>query len=95
MDKRFMERHLLALSSPVGPEVAIVSLRSAIVQYAANHERRFAAKIGDDYVLGPAWRDLCRAYHRLLDGETGRLDCATLSSEVIGLVTQAGMTWED
>jgi len=85
-------RHREAMEAPVGAEIPIALLWRGIVEYARRHERRFESPIGEDYVLGPHWLDMCRAFRGLLDGETGRLDCGTLSTELRILVERAGMS---
>lgn len=52
----------------------------AWVSYAVAHHARFQSKIGDDYVLGPAWAAWGAAIRTLLNGETGNLDCGTLDT---------------
>lgn len=79
-DTGWQTRHLSALDSPKGFEIAIVRLIEAWAHYADAHHRRYESKLGNDSYLGPIWNDLGKSIHDLLDGETGRLDCGTLSS---------------
>lgn len=73
------KRHRDAITRPRGIERPIVAMLGAWIEYAQHHEQRHGANIGDDSYLGPIWSDLGQTIHRLLDGETGRLDCGTLS----------------
>ena len=41
----------------------------ALLRYAKAHERRFESKLGEDYVLGPAWFDALKGVRALLNGD--------------------------
>ncbi len=63
--------------------------------YAQEHQDRFESLIGEDYVLGPAWRDAGLSMRRLLDGETGRLDCGTLDGFILDTLKENGFDTEN
>lgn len=89
-DTGWQDRHVRAFNVPHGFEAAIVSLLTGWAIYADAHRARYESKLGDDYVLGVAWAATGRAIHSLLDGETGRLDCGTLSSFIHDTLTSEG-----
>jgi hypothetical protein len=86
------DRHDDAMTAPRNFEVPIVHLYRALISYAAQHERRYESRIGEDFVLGPAWLAIARNLLRLLDGETGRLDCGTLDGDLRRLAVSVGFT---
>lgn len=88
-DTGWQTRHLDALKVPVAFERAIVGLLESWAQYADAHRARYEACL-DDHVIGAAWADLGRSIHTLLDGETGRLDCGTLSGFINDLLSFEG-----
>lgn len=63
--------------------------------YARNHEARFGSKIGDDYVLGPAWARWGFALRDLLNGDCGRLDCGTLDTILHDNLADQGFNTDD
>jgi hypothetical protein len=69
---------------------AIVQAINAWCNYAEAHKRRFESDIGCDYVLGPAWMAWGLALRRLLDGETGQLDCGTLDTIIHDNLNEQG-----
>ncbi len=71
--------HVAAWRKPIGFEVPVVRLIEAIAMYADSHAARYDDPIGDDYVIGASWLDMISAVIGLLNGETGRLDCACLN----------------
>jgi hypothetical protein len=76
----WQDRHVRAINAPRALEAPIVRMIAAWAEYADSHRRCYESSIGEDYVLGEAWVTLARGIHALLDGETGRLDCGTLST---------------
>lgn len=90
----WQKRHRDALIAPQGFERPIVEAIKAWALYADAHATRYESGIGADYALGPAWRDMGRAIHALLDGETGRLDCGTLSAFVHNTLRAEGFADE-
>ncbi len=87
-------RHVLAMKHPTGFEIPVVYLYRAIKSLAVEYNYRFEMKIGEDTVFGPVWLDMCRNFCALLDGETGRLDCGTLSHAIQALVSEQGLSLE-
>ena len=84
MDEREeMKRHDAAVADPrVGFERAICRILAGFEEYRAAHLAAYESGIGDDRVLGDDWAALGCALHGLLNGETGRLHCATLSTRI-------------
>ena len=82
--RQYLVRHYEAIQHPRGFERAIVSLRSALLEYGLEYETRFddGSKLGQDGILGDEWLQIARGYLGLLNGEAGRLDCGTLDGEV-------------
>lgn len=69
---------------------ALIKLLAAWEEYADAHQDRFGDGIGDDYVLGPYWANVGLAIKRLLDGETGGLDCGSIDRRVSEQIEAAG-----
>ena len=67
---------------------------TALDQYAANHAERFESKIGEDYVLGPAFLDALRGVRTMLNGEIGGLDGGTCDAAICEIFTRAGFEGE-
>lgn len=59
-------------------EASLVNMLRGWYDYAGEHIARYGSKLGDDYVLGPAWFQIGSALLRMLNGELGRLDGGTL-----------------
>lgn len=73
------QRHDGALQTPLmGIEEPLVDMLRGWHAYARAHIARYGVKLGDDYVLGPAWFQIGSAMLRMLNGELGRLDGGTL-----------------
>ncbi len=73
-----------------GFESAVVKLFRGIADYADAHRERYGGRIMDDGYIGEAWYTLGHALIDLLNGETGRLDCATLDRQVRDLIEGGG-----
>lgn len=58
--------------------------------YRDAHKDRYESRIGDDYVLGDYWAETGLAIKRLLDGETGGLDCGSLSANITNMIEAEG-----
>lgn len=82
--------HNSAMLHPVGAEVPIVGLLRAWREYQTAHAKRYETGIGNDYVLGVEWENIGRAIIRLLNGETGRLDCGTLDGDIRRILADEG-----
>ena len=87
-DTGWQDNHLAALRRPRGFEVPIITMLEGWAKYADQVRIEYGG--GLDQVLGSRWADLGRAIHGLLDGETGRLDCGTLSSFIHGALESQG-----
>lgn len=95
-DEPYLVRHHQALQSPRGAEHAIVLLRSGLLRYAVEYANRFeGCQLGHDAILGEAWLTMARGYLALLNGETGRLDCGLLDSELRRWATMYEFTAEE
>lgn len=90
----WVDRHRAAVRNPTARERPIVNAFRALVDYAAEHERRYGSPLGHDSVLGPAWLDMARGLRTLLNGETGRLDCGTIDGALVDLAKAAGFEEE-
>jgi hypothetical protein len=69
------------------------SLRSMLVawdNYRIDHHDRYESRIGDDYLLGPYWAETGLAIKRLLDGETGGLDCGSIAANITNAIEAEG-----
>lgn len=71
-------------------EGAIAWAIKAWCDYATAHKDRFESEIGQDYILGPAWRDWGLALRTLLNGETGLLDSGTLDTILVDNLHEQG-----
>lgn len=85
-------RHRSALHSR---RYNIVIMLEGWCKYATEHQNRLGTSISEDYVLGPQWARLGKALHGLLDGETGDLNCGTLSTIIHDNIAEAGFDWEE
>ena len=79
-----LERHtnaILAAKANTMPR-AIVTLLSAWDDYAIAYEKHHGSNIGEDGVIGKYWAETGFAIKRLLDGETGGLDCGSIAANI-------------
>ena len=89
--RRCLEQHEEAMRSPrPGFERAIVTMFRGVIEYADAHRDRYGGRVKDDGYIGEAWYTLGGALVDLLNGETGRLDCATLDRQIRDLVHGGG-----
>jgi hypothetical protein len=65
-----------------GFEAAIVGLYKSLAEYAAAAVERYESTVGEDGYIGEAWERICDGLIDLLNGETGRLSCATLDASI-------------
>lgn len=95
--KDWKQRHAAAMASPKSGthEQAVAEMVKAWKLYAAAHERAYGSKVGEDSVLGPAWESIGHALQVLLNGETGRLDCASLDSDILRLMERNGIAEDE
>lgn len=78
-----INRHNAAMKSPrAGFERAACLMLQGFEEYRRAHRAAYDAGIGEDGVLGDEWATLGDALHGLLNGETGRLHCGTLSTRI-------------
>lgn len=96
-DSGWQDRHIAALRGyrAIAFETDIVNLLTGWAKYADSHQVRYEDGIGSDGMFGPAWARLGAGIHALLDGETGRLDCGTLSAFIHNTLQAEGFTWEE
>ena len=59
--------------------------------YADEHLKRYGSNLGEDQVLGEAFRELLTGVHGLLNGETGGADCGTISHMIDAVLEAAGL----
>lgn len=79
-DTGWQTRHKQAISAPRGFEIPIVEGIAAWAEYADHWRARYEGGVGRDGYADDYWEDWGRALAGLLNCETGRLDCGTLSS---------------
>lgn len=91
---RWQVLHVEALRNPVGFEIPIEALLRGFLTYSAEHRRRYEASIGGDAVLCDPWVEIGKALLKLLNGETGRLDCGTIDRIVRNEFRANGLTEE-
>lgn len=95
VSQQYLIRHHEAMLRPRGIECPLVSLRSGLLQYAVEYGERFeGCELGKDSFIGAAWLDMARSYLKLLNHETGRLDCGTLDGELRRWATRFGFEEE-
>lgn len=76
-------RHREAMAAPrPGFERAIALMLEGFEEYRRAHAAEYEDGIGADGVLGNEWAALGNALHGLLNGDTGRFDCGTLSTRI-------------
>lgn len=73
-------RHVAAWTRPSHAEAPIVRIVEALAEYADRHAARYGSDISDDGVLGAGWRSIGDGVIKLLNGETGGLDCGTVDA---------------
>jgi hypothetical protein len=77
--KNWQSRHLVCWGARSASPAA--ALRDAIVAWAniaEAHDDAFSRRIGDDSVLGAAWKQMGHALITMLNGDLGGLDGGTL-----------------
>ena len=67
----------------------------AWARYGEEHHMQYGSDIGDDGVLGPAWKAWGSGLRDLLNGETGRLDCGTLDGLFLNIAAACGASLEE
>lgn len=69
---------------------ALVAMLKGWEGYADAHRTRYETGIGTDYVLGDYWAEMGLCIKRLLDGETGGLDCGSIAHNIIEAIRAEG-----
>lgn len=59
--------------------------------YARAYRKRYECSIGDDGVIGDYWREVGLAIKKLLDGETGGLDCGSIAANITNMIEAEGL----
>lgn len=83
----------------------IIVIADALIRYAKAHNKKYEAKLADDYILGPGWLGCLRCVKTLLDGdgavamETGRSADTKDKGIVFQMLEEAvkisGFNWSD
>lgn len=66
-------------------------LIEGLALYADGYSEVYRTPIGEDAVMGKAWRDAVLAIRGMLDGECGGLDCGTLDTMLLDMIRREGM----
>lgn len=74
---------------------SVAHMAYAWEQYAQAHADRYGSNIGEDAVIGDAWLALGKSILGLLDGDTGGLDCGSLSHGITAAMRRHGFTDEE
>jgi len=83
--------HEEAMRNPrPGFERGITGLIRSLAELAKAHYDRYGVYIFEDGYLGDEWSQILSSAHAMLNGETGRLDCGTLSRQIEDLRTSGG-----
>lgn len=77
------DRHYSAILNPKGFEKPIANMLTAWIDYAVAHQDCYGSEIGDDPVLGEQWEIIGRALNRLLNGDTGNIDCGSVNHIIL------------
>lgn len=60
-------------------------------RYAEAHQDRYGEHIGNDHIIGDYWAEVGLAIKRLLDGETGGLDCGSIAQNITNAIAEVGI----
>lgn len=103
-EQSWAKRHMLNLRACLGPQrirynhlkgAPVIAAIDTWIVYAIAHQVRFESKIGDDYVLGPAWARWGFALRELLNGDMGAADCGTLDTILCDNLAEQGFNPDD
>ena len=83
--------HRDAMTSPRGPEIAIVFAFKGWDSYAIEYADHYDSDIGSDSVIGRAWAEWGAALRGLLNGRLGRLDAGTLDNIITHNLEELGI----
>lgn len=70
--------------------MALIKMLLGWEQYAATHHKRYEGPIGSDGVMGKYWAEAGLAMKRLLDGDTGGLDCGSIAHNITSAIEAQG-----
>lgn len=90
------EQHNRAINTPrLAHGEVLGRLLDAWALYAQGYKAQFPeSKLGDDYVLGEAWKSIGCELRTLLNGPLGRLDGGTLDAFILDTMSAAGVDTE-
>lgn len=60
--------------------------------YATAYRKAYGSPVGDDGVIGDYWAEVGLTIKRLLDGETGGLDCGSIASNITEMILAEGIS---
>lgn len=72
------------------PGGCIARMVTALADYADMHCKLYGSPIGEDGVIGKEWKRALLAIRGLLNGEANALDCGTVDSLIIAMLTEEG-----
>ena len=75
-------------------EYQLVKMLTSWADYARDHNERYSSLIGEDYILGEAWKQIGTNLRTLLNGELGVLDGGTLDGFIVGTMRENGIDTE-
>jgi hypothetical protein len=70
---------------------SLIALLYSLTTYAKAYRKHFGTKIGNDAVLGPAWKQIAEGVLALLNGPTGVIDPGVFDTQVLRLAQQVGV----
>lgn len=73
-----------------GFEDALAHLVRGLIAYRAAYVERYQVEISADPALAESWAETARGILGLLDGDTGRFDCATIDGMIRSTAANAG-----
>lgn len=85
------KRHLEAWRHPRPDEEALKSIIVGLAQYGTRHLDRYGSVIGEDGMLGVAYRDAMLSALTLLNGHLGRFDAGTLDALLRAIALENGV----
>lgn len=94
---QYLKLHEEAMRDPLTSsfERPLVLMFRQLRTYATRHQLRYGTELGADAVLGRAWLRIAEALIALLDGETGRIDPATMELGIRAMARAYGFSDEE
>lgn len=89
--ENWAKNHLEAWRRPRPDEEPLKSIIVGIAQYGTRHLDRYSSLIGDDGVLGVAYRDMVLSALTLLNGHLGRFDGGALDALLRAIALENGV----